>query len=266
MKGFNKEYVKRAFSSSAKTYDTHAALQLEAARELAEYIPKGLKPQSVVDAGCGTGFLTGLLLERFPQAEIFCFDIALPMVERVRERFKRRVVLFNADCEALPLESKGFDLVASNLTYQWMPEPLCAFREVARVLKEGGYFVFSTLGSATFEELKASVEKAMAIAGRDGLPPFMEFREVKEIEHRLERAGFREVRIKRRLKIKSYESLWQFLKTLKHTGATNPHRKGSRSLSRGALLKEVEKVYKREYPSDKGIRASYDLIYVVARK
>lgn len=68
MKGFHKEYVKRAFSSSARTYDTYAALQLEAARELAEYIPQGVRAQSIVDAGCGTGFLTGLLLERFPQA------------------------------------------------------------------------------------------------------------------------------------------------------------------------------------------------------
>ncbi len=266
MKALCKEHVKRAFSLSAGTYDGHATLQREAACELMGYVPAGAGFRRIVDAGCGTGLLTGFLLERFPQAELLCFDIALPMVEQLREKFKGRIHLFVADCERLPLRTEGLDLFVSNLTYQWMPDPLCAFGEAARVLRKGGCFVFSTLGRATFRELRSSVEKAIYVKGRASLPPLMEFRGAEQIESLLRRAGFKGIDIKGRLKVRSYASLWQFLRTLKHTGATNPFRDGSRSLSRGMLLKEVERVYREEFPSDHGIRASYDLLYAVARK
>ncbi len=266
MKALCKEHVKRAFSISAGTYDGYATLQREAACELMGYVPCGAGFRRIVDAGCGTGLVTGFLLESFPQAEILCFDIALPMVEQVREKFKGRIIVFGADCERLPLRAGASDLVVSNLTYQWMPDQLCAFSEVARVLRKGGYFVFSTLGGATFRELRSSVEKVVSVTGRASLPPLMEFRGAEQIEGLLRRAGFRDIDMERRLKVRSYASLWQFLRTLKHTGATNPSRDGSRSLSRGMLLKEVEQVYRREFSSDEGIRVSYDLLYVVARK
>ncbi len=268
MRNQRKEAIKKAFSLSARTYETQAVFQKETARELVGLIPRGQKFHTIVDAGCGTGLLTELLLERFPGTTILCFDIALPMVERLKEKLGTAVIPFGADCEVLPLKDCGVDLLVSNLTYQWMEDPLRAFSEAWRVLKNRGYFVFSTLGNETFRELKSSVKKAVALTGKDGLPPFVEFKDARELKDLLLKAGFSRVYLKRTLKRRSYEDLWQFLKVLKHTGATNPCRDGSRSLSRGILLKEVDRIYRRDFPSSDGkaIVASYELFWVVAVK
>jgi len=48
----------------------------------------------ILDVGCGTGYLTKLLLDRWPDARITAIDIAPGMIEYARDRFNESNVEF----------------------------------------------------------------------------------------------------------------------------------------------------------------------------
>lgn len=50
----------------------------------------------------------------------------------------------NADVARLPFADESFDLVTANMVVEHLADPASQFREIARVLKAGGSFVFHT--------------------------------------------------------------------------------------------------------------------------
>jgi malonyl-CoA O-methyltransferase len=267
-----KERVMESFARAAPTYDGNSEFQRKVGEELlVYYLPApGLPedPRRLLDIGCGTGRLLNNLLGMYPYARFTACDIALPMVSRARQRVKSpRLKFLASDCENLPFREEAFDIAVSNLAYQWATDLKGAFREVHKVLKHNGIFAFSTLGPATFRELRESVNIAENISGRGGLPGMMKFKGEEAILRHLERAGFKEVTIKTESRQKTYRDLWDLLRTLKSIGAGNKNPDGDRTLARGALLKDVAKVYKENFPSPdgRGIVATYEVIFAAAR-
>ena len=120
------------------------------------------------------------LARLFPSGELHGLDLAYGMISRAC-LVARECAFFTpstganfplflqADAEKLPYRSESFDLVLSNLAYQWVPDRGQAFREVYRVLKPGGRFFFSTLGHGTLAELHASFCEAYRKLGEDSL-------------------------------------------------------------------------------------------------
>ena len=98
---------------------------------------------SVLDAGCGPGFLSSYLAAK--GAKVTGFDISPRMIELARERTAGAVRLFVADMagEIPELGAAEFDVVASSLAIDYVRDwtvPLGTFR---RALKPGGTLVFS---------------------------------------------------------------------------------------------------------------------------
>ena len=76
------------FSRAASTYGQAAEFQRTAAKTLMEVMAAetaGMSPpRRILEIGCGTGFLTGLLFNRFPRAKFLITDISGRIVlERV---------------------------------------------------------------------------------------------------------------------------------------------------------------------------------------
>jgi len=286
----NKDRIKLTFSRAASSYDGFATLQKEVAdRLLMDFISPLTThhaPRSILDIGCGTGFLTYGLAELFPQASISGCDIAHPMVKIARLKNEEAPILFTtANGESLPYKDKVFDIVASNLTYQWVPDMGTAFLEAYRVLRRGGFFIFSTLGCETLKELRNCYREVSAMFSRDGLPPFMVFSDKETILSVLKDKGFKDVSIETTNIIKTYQDMWALLKTLKSIGAGNPFQGGDKSLARGSILKKMAEVYKQVFSvqcsvfSKKDsltyhsslttghcIYATYEVIFGIARK
>lgn len=94
------------------------------------------------------GFGTGLNLPHYPAsgvARLTIVDSAALLPERVRERIARvpfRVKHAHLDAERLPFADGSFDTVVSTWTLCSIPDPVAALREIRRVLRPDGRFLF----------------------------------------------------------------------------------------------------------------------------
>ncbi len=266
-----KSAIKKSFARAARTYDGYATLQREAAGVVASLLtrfmreaaiismetvaasgPPSIPPLYLLDAGSGTGALSALIKDG--GFCVFGVDIALPMLKYTRgTRPWTGGRLSAGDLEELPYRDEAFDAVASSLALQWT-EPGLSFNEAARVLGPGGLFVFSTLGPATLHELRECL-------GSEALARFTSMDEALSI---LEASGFETVFSEEQTVIKHYPTLRDLLVTLKQIGAS-PVSKDCKGPSASAL-KDAEAEYSKRFAVEGGVSATYELIYIAARK
>jgi ubiquinone/menaquinone biosynthesis C-methylase UbiE len=101
---------------------------------------------SSLELGCGTGFFTLNLKLAAVIDECHVTDLSPGMVE-VAQRNARslgfEVEGRVADAERLPYDDNTFDIVIGHAVLHHIPDVELAFREVLRVLKPGGQFVFA---------------------------------------------------------------------------------------------------------------------------
>lgn len=144
--------IRQAFSASSRRYEALSGLQKDVGRRLLGKWKSGADKSVVLDVGAGTGWMTQYLSRTSPAANIFVLDAAWGMAEQARKRDPNWQIVVG-DAGALPFRPRMFDLVISNLAYQWVGNLAQAFRESAACLKNGGTFCFSMFGQRTLEEL-----------------------------------------------------------------------------------------------------------------
>jgi malonyl-CoA O-methyltransferase len=222
-----KPAVRRSFGNAANTYDDNAFLQREIANrmfERLEYIK--LQPQVALDIGCGTGYATAMLRKKYREANIIGLDLATQMLHTASSRTKPppwlKKILRQAplqswlcgDAEALPVKTGSIDLTISNLTLQWC-DPERVAKEVARVMKPEGLFMFTTFGPDTLKELRR------AFRAIDDKPHVNKFVDMHDIGDILVQSGFADPVMDQEIVTLTYTELKPLLKELKGIGAHN---------------------------------------------
>jgi ubiquinone/menaquinone biosynthesis C-methylase UbiE len=102
------------------------------------------RPPRLLDLGTGTGQLAFAALERRPGIEVVGIDRDAAMLEVARRRsaqiaMSASLSLVEGGAQELPFEDAAFDLVASSFVIDLLDRRR-AFREVRRVLRQGGAF------------------------------------------------------------------------------------------------------------------------------
>ena len=93
--------------------------------------------ETVLDAGCGSGRVTAMLLERLPAGHVVGVDAAPSMVEHAREALGHKATVLRQDLLELRLE-QPVDAVFSNAVFHWVPDHPRLFERLHEALKPGG--------------------------------------------------------------------------------------------------------------------------------
>lgn len=142
--------------------------------------------ERVLDAGCGTGRVTAMLLERLPAGHVIGLDGSAAMIEQAGVRFAGdpRVELVVADLtEPLPLDGQ-VDGILSTATFHWITDHDSLFRNLASVLRSGGQMVAQCGGAGNISSLEGIVSRlGRTFGGKTFATP-------EETRARLEAASF----------------------------------------------------------------------------
>jgi malonyl-CoA O-methyltransferase len=245
------------FDWVADRYDRHAALEQEVGRRLLERLDHRRRdPECILDLGCGTGTLAAELKRRFRRAQVVGLDVSPAMLARTRRK-SRLIRPLRAVCgrlESLPFPDRSADLVVSNLALMWAADPLPVFKEIGRVLRPDGLLLFTTLGAASLEQLRAAWS---AVDQRVKLPPLADLLELGDA---LMAAGFREPVMDREMITLEYPCLEALARELEATGAATLIENWGHWQSAAASL---EAAYRR-LQGDAALPLGFEVIYGTA--
>jgi SAM-dependent methyltransferase len=91
-----------------------------------------------LDVGCGTGALTATILAKARPAEVVGVDPSEGFLAAARARVTDpRAHFQTGDAQSLPLSGRDFDVVVSGLALNFVPDPVLAVAEFARVAEPG---------------------------------------------------------------------------------------------------------------------------------
>ena len=240
----DKARVRASFDRAAKTYDAAAVLQKLVRDEMLSRLDLvKIKPKAMLDAGCGTGYGSFSLQNKFKNAQVVSLDIALGMLQKTKSQqpfFNKLFAKQNlvcADIESLPIASASMGLVWSNLALQWCNDLDGAFAEVARVLKPESLFMFSTFGPDTLKELRAATSNNHTHVSR--------FIDMHDIGDALTRAGFSAPVLDVEHYTLTYDDVKSVMKDLKNIGAHNATSGRARGLQGRGFLQNLTQQYEQ---------------------
>jgi SAM-dependent methyltransferase len=100
-----------------------------------------LRPdETVLDAGCGTGWLCRLLARKVPEGRVLGIDVSDEMIRRAREASTgfNNTTFVTAGVDSIPAEAESFTRAVSVESAYYWPRPAQGLREISRVLRPGG--------------------------------------------------------------------------------------------------------------------------------
>ncbi|HVX99166.1 MAG TPA: methyltransferase domain-containing protein [Pseudorhodoplanes sp.] len=109
-----------------------------------------LKPARVLETAAGTGIVSRALRDALPaSAHLVSTDLNPPMLEVARGKFRpgEQIDFQRADAMALPFGEASFDVVVCQFGIMFYPDRDKSHREVHRVLRPGGTYLFNVWGS-----------------------------------------------------------------------------------------------------------------------
>jgi malonyl-CoA O-methyltransferase len=264
----DKARVRKSFDRAASSYDAAAVLQAEVRAHMFSRLDLiKIKPQTILDAGCGTGHASVELLKRFANSQVVSLDIALGMLKKtmaaqslIKRLFggyllgKQRQSGVCADIEQLPIVSASMDLVWSNLAIQWCNDLDLAFTEMYRVLQPDGLLIFSTFGPDTLKELRSA---SNADAEHIHVSRFIDMHDIGDA---LVRAGFTAPVLDVERFVLTYDDVLGVMRDLKAIGAHNAAQGRARGLQGRGFLQKLTENYE-QFRLDGKLPATYEVVY-----
>ena len=151
--------VGEGFTRAADAYDELLRHNREGARRLVAALPDG-RYDEILDVGCGTGFVTEAMVDRFGTRRVTGVDPSEGMLERFREKLAGRVeaTLQVAGVHDMDVPDAAFGAVVSGMAFHWFPEKPAAIAAMARRVRPGGVLAILASGAGTDAEFRSVLE------------------------------------------------------------------------------------------------------------
>ncbi|MBK5117255.1 MAG: methyltransferase domain-containing protein [Thermoleophilia bacterium] len=180
----------------AGTYDRVSEPQLAWGRAVLDRLgPAG--DELVLDAGCGTGRVTELLIDALPDGSVIGVDGSREMIDAARGRLGPAVRLIHSDLLELQLPDP-VDAVFSSATFHWIRDHRRLFMNIATWLRPGGRLEAQCGGEGNVAGFFAIVDRVAArepyATSLANMAPSRHFAGPGETAALLEGAGFVDVR------------------------------------------------------------------------
>jgi malonyl-CoA O-methyltransferase len=249
--------IQQGFGKSAKSYDRFSSLHRKIADKLLVQVANGPKPSALLDVGCGTGYLTVKAKEHFPQSKIIGLDFAQEML-KMAARKHGDIAWVAADGHNLPFVDGSFDILISNLAYQWLGDLSRAFTEARRVLSSNGVLVSTLFGYHTCQELFRSLDEA-----KKGGLQFIRLPDQSQVREALVISGFKNPKIdSEQIKIE-FNGMQELMAWLKSIGANNLPREGYMGKE---AFERAAAIYRERFATHNGVAATFEVIRFYAKK
>jgi ubiquinone/menaquinone biosynthesis C-methylase UbiE len=154
-------------ASSTMADDVTRNREIETIRSMLRHVATQTSVKTVVDIGCGNGYLLGTLRGELPQLELKAVEYTPEFVEIARSRKIERCEIVQGDVRALPLPDRSMDVVITErciINVMDRDDQATALREVARVIRPGGFWICVEAFADGLEALNAARDEL-------GLPP-----------------------------------------------------------------------------------------------
>ncbi len=251
--------IRQAFSDAAIQYDVLTSLHKEIGRELMRKVNTLDDAKRILDIGMGTGWLTNKLKFYFPDAVVVGMDFAPGMIDAAKHKNEEGFRIIQADAADIPFKNDSFDVIISNLAYQWVEDLNKSFMHCRQSLKKDGLLTLTMFGYSTFQELFLTLEKT----NKDDNPFLRRLASREAVYEALTQSGFRDIKVEEEIIKVHFPTMMDLLKWIKDIGANmlNP----GIYIGKGALRKS-EEYYNEHFRDRLGIRATFEVLWVEAKK
>lgn len=253
---FDQQKIRQSFRRGLQSYNQHAEMQAQIAETLARLLAEAGAPSHFgtgLEFGCGTGFLTERLRQRFSIGHLTLNDL-VPESETYLRRFcgdpARGTRFVAGSIETIELPD-NLNLIASASTVQWLSDIPSLMERFADQLAPGGWLALSGFGHEQFAELQALGSNAAAPGYVDGeewkglLPDSMELILVRQDRQTMQ-----------------FRSAQSLLNHLRKTGVNG--QSGMRWTR--SRLTDFKNRYRAQFSKEGMLTLTYDPVWVIARK
>jgi trans-aconitate 2-methyltransferase len=180
----------------AATYHSVASPQERWAREIIARVHlRG--DEAILDAGCGTGRVTQLLLELIPQGHLVAVDASERMVAAAREHLGDRAEVLHQNLLELHLQ-QPVDVIFSCAVFHHIHDHETLFARCFAALQPGGRIVAQCGGLSNVAQFRARADEVAArepyVEHLRDMPAPWNYASPQDTEQRLRDAGYDEVR------------------------------------------------------------------------
>jgi malonyl-CoA O-methyltransferase len=237
--------LRRSLARTAAQHEHAAVLAREVESRLLERLDlTRLEPRAALIAPARTGAAAARLARRFPRARLSLLEPVPELLGRAPRRsgWLRRAHRVAGHPEAPPFPSRHFELVWSNLGLPAVADPDAAASALRRLLSPAGLLMFSSLGPASFGELRT----ALATVLGEGAPAPPALLDMHDVGDALVRAGLEGVVMENETFTLTYPDIRSLLAEARATGTGGVLSDRPRGLWTPARLADLEAAMPRE--------------------
>ncbi len=174
-----KEQIANHFSKGVSNYLYYSQVQKQCAEKLlkiAENHNNSLAKGSILEIGCGTGFVTQGLIKQFPNHFLDIIDISEEMLNycannlQIPEAQKEFIRFRKIDGESIKQEKNSYTAIISSFTVQWFEDIVNSLNRIIYTLKPQGLLLLAFPNDRSFPEWRRMCHELNLPFTRNQLP------------------------------------------------------------------------------------------------